>query len=80
MMFFDYLGHNEYITDMAGEAYQYFWYSPWGESLVDGHKHKSAQSNFCDGPYRFNGKELDAETSNYYYGVRYCKLPIFSTV
>ncbi len=24
-----------------------------------------------DSPYRFNGKELDAETGNYYYGARY---------
>lgn len=28
-------------------------------------------TNYYDSPYRFNGKELDAETGNYYYGARY---------
>lgn len=67
----DYLGNNEYITDLSGEPYQFFWYTPWGETLEDQHKHSSFIANYYDSPYRFNGKELDAETGNYYYGARY---------
>lgn len=63
----DYLGNTEYITDGAGAAYQYFWYSPWGESLVNQHSNRGFYSSF----FRFNGKELDPETGNYYYGARY---------
>jgi len=31
----DYLGNVEYITDASGLPYQYFFYSPWGEGLVE---------------------------------------------
>jgi RHS repeat-associated protein len=83
----DYLGHVEYITDLDGVPYQYFYYTPWGEALVE-------QKNVLPGmsynsPYRFNSKELDEEpterssrtpsknktsreqTGLYYYGARY---------
>jgi len=63
----DYLGNVEYITDASGLPYQYFFYSPWGEGLVD----QKASTGNWDSPYRFNGKELDEETGLYYYGARY---------
>lgn len=40
-------------------------YLPFGETLVEEHK------NSNNSPYKFNGKELDEETGNYYYGTRY---------
>ena len=63
----DYLGHNEYITDITGRPYPYFHYSAFGESLIE----KSTNYGQFSSPYRFNGKELDPETGNYYYGARY---------
>jgi RHS repeat-associated protein len=63
----DYLGNVEYITDADGLPYQYFWYSPWGETLTE---HRAATTSWAS-PYRFNGKELDDETGLYYYGARY---------
>ena len=63
----DYLGHNEYITDITGRPYQHFHYSAFGESLIE----KNTNYGQFSSPYRFNGKELDPETGNYYYGARY---------
>jgi RHS repeat-associated protein len=63
----DYLGNVEYITDANGLPYQYFWYSPWGETL----KEEPAAISGWSSPYRFNGKEQDEETGLYYYGARY---------
>ena len=63
----DYLGHNEYITDITGRPYPYFHYSAFGESLIE----KNTNYGQFSSPYRFNGKELDPETGNYYYGARY---------
>ena len=63
----DYLGHNEYITDKSGRPYQHFHYSAFGESLIE----KNTNYGQFSSPYRFNGKELDPETGNYYYGERY---------
>ncbi len=40
-------------------------YLPFGELLVDEHQ------NSYNTPYKFNGKELDAETGNYYMTARY---------
>ncbi len=40
-------------------------YLPFGETLVDEH------INSYNSPYKFNAKELDEETGNYYYGARY---------
>ncbi len=39
----------------------------WGENLYE----YDAGSGDYNSPYRFNGKELDPETGNYYYGARY---------
>ena len=63
----DYLGHNEYITDITGRPYPYFHYSAFGESLIE----KNTNYGQFSAPYRFNAKELDGETGNYYYGARY---------
>jgi RHS repeat-associated protein len=65
----DYLGHVEYITDLDGVPYQYFWYSPLGETLIE--EKATRPGMHFDSPYRFNAKELDEETGLYYYGARY---------
>jgi RHS repeat-associated protein len=62
----DYLGSVEYVTDENGEAYQYFFRSPWGKKVVD-----QKASGVFSSAYKFNGKEQDEETGNYYYGARY---------
>ena len=61
----DHLGSTSYITDKDGNATQFVCYKPYGESLVDEHNTTYEQ------PWKFNGKELDAETGLYYYGSRY---------
>jgi RHS repeat-associated protein len=64
----DYLSHNELITDRSGNPYQYFHYTAWGESFAQAEA--THQGSFSSS-YRFNAKELDVETGNYYYGARY---------
>ena len=61
----DHLGSTSYITDSKGNITQYDAYLPYGELLVD--EHSSSE----DMPYKFNGKEMDAETGLYYYGAKY---------
>ena len=61
----DHLGSTSYIADSKGNITQYDAYLPYGELLVD--EHSSSE----DMPYKFNGKEMDAETGLYYYGARY---------
>ena len=68
----DHLGSSTYISNIDGEISQHMEYLPFGETLVEepsnpagGHK------NSNNSPYKFNGKELDDETGNYYYGARY---------
>ena len=61
----DHLGSTSYITDSKGNITQYDAYLPYGELLVD--EHSSSE----DMPYKFNDKEMDAETGLYYYGARY---------
>ncbi len=61
----DHLGSSSYISNLAGNVSQHMEYLPFGESLVDEHL------NSYNTPYKFNGKELDEETGNYYYGARY---------
>jgi RHS repeat-associated protein len=51
----------------GGYPYQFFYYSAFGESLVQQH----ANTGHFATPYKFNAKELDMETGNYYYGARY---------
>ena len=64
----DYLGSMEYVTDMTGDPYQFFFNTIWGENLQNqmAFNFKSFSSRF-----RFNGKEWDEETGNFYYGARY---------
>ena len=61
----DHLGSSSYITDKAGVVSQHMEYLPFGELLVDEHL------NSHNSPFKFNAKELDPETGNYYYGARY---------
>ena len=51
----------------ARAPYLYFFYTPFGETILQ----EDAFSASYDNPWRFNGKELDPETGNYYYGARY---------
>jgi RHS repeat-associated protein len=62
----DHLGTNTIVTDMAGNTYQYFLNLPFGETMAE-----QLGSGYFQNPYKFNGKELDAETGLYYYGARY---------
>lgn len=64
----DYLGHVEFLTDRWGKPYQYFRYTPFGENMINERVGSSYRNN---SRWRFNGKEYDAETGNYYYGARY---------
>jgi RHS repeat-associated protein len=61
----DHLGSSSYSTNVEGIVTQHMEYMPYGESLVEEHQ------NSINTPYKFNGKELDDETGNYYYGARY---------
>ena len=61
----DHLGSSSYITNLDGEINQHIEYLPFGELLVDEHL------NSHNSPFKFNAKELDPETGNYYYGARY---------
>ena len=67
-------GNTELISDLNGQPYQYFClprfireYSPFGELLDQ----DNALSGNYNSYFRFNGKEFDPETGNYYYGARY---------
>src|SRR5699024_4186118 len=61
----DHLGSSSFITNTTGEISQHLEYLPFGETLVEEHL------NSYNSPFKFNGKEYDAETGNYYYGARY---------
>lgn len=64
----DYPGNTEFITNASGKPHQFFFYSPWGEVLK---QQDNTNTGLYNSPYRFNGKELDGETGNYYYGASY---------
>ena len=64
----DYLGSTEFITDMRGEPYQFFLNTAWGENLEN--QYAKSYTSFSS-RFRFNGKEWDEETGNFYYGARY---------
>ena len=61
----DHLGSSSYITNGTGKVSQHMEYLPFGETLADEH------SNSHNSPFKFNGKEFDEETGNYYYSARY---------
>jgi RHS repeat-associated protein len=64
----DHLGSAELVTDGKGEIYEHLEYTPYGELWVD-HAVSGVGDNGT--PFRFTGKEMDAETGLYYYGARY---------
>jgi RHS repeat-associated protein len=53
---------------MRGEPYQFFLNTPWGENLEN--QYAKSYTSFSS-RFRFNGKEWDEETGNFYYGARY---------
>jgi RHS repeat-associated protein len=61
----DHLGSSNYISNNTGIVSQHTEYLPFGETFVDEHL------NSHNTPFKFNAKELDDETGNYYYGARY---------
>jgi RHS repeat-associated protein len=61
----DHLGSASYITGADGQVCSNINYFPTGEVFVE----QNLKTNVL--PYKFNGKELDAETGYYYYGARY---------
>ncbi|MXN92343.1 hypothetical protein GR160_14030 [Flavobacterium sp. Sd200] len=63
----DHLGTSTYLTDANGQPYQFFINLPFGETMAEQH----SLTEDYETPYKFNGKELDAETGFYYYGARY---------
>lgn len=63
----DHLGTSTYLTDANGEPYQFFLNLPFGETMAEQH----SLTEDYETPFKFNGKELDAETGLYYYGARY---------
>ncbi len=63
----DYLGNTEFVTDFNGDAYQSFWYSPWGETL----RERDSRVGTWEGPWLFHAQHLDKETDNYYMLHRY---------
>ena len=58
------LGSSSYVTGRDGKVTQHMEYLPFGETLTDEH------INSKNSPFKYNGKELDEETGNYYYGAR----------
>ena len=63
----DHLGTSTFLTDANGDPYQFFLNLPFGETMAEQH----SQTEDYETQYKFNGKELDAETGMYYYGARY---------
>ncbi len=63
----DYMGHTEYVTDLAGSPYEYYFYMPFGEVAVAQHANNDGYSN----PYRFASAEHDPETGFVLMGARY---------
>lgn len=62
----DHLGTASFVTNEIAEPTQFFLNLPFGETMVE-QQEATAYAN----PYKFNAKELDSETSLYYYGARY---------
>jgi len=63
----DYIGNIEFVTDRTGQPYQHFYYAAFGDPLVSQH----VGTGSFNSAFRFNAKEYDEETGNYYYGARY---------
>jgi len=63
----DHLGSSSVLTNNAGSYHERIEYLPYGETWVE----DKATSDGYSTPYKFTGKELDAETGLYYFGARY---------
>ncbi len=57
----------EFVSDRTGQPYQHFYYAPFGDPMVSQH----VGTGSFNSDFRFNAKEFDEETGNYYYGARY---------
>ena len=57
----------EFVSDRTGQPYQHFYYAPFGDPMVSQH----VGTGGFNSAFRFNAKEYDEETGNYYYGARY---------
>jgi RHS repeat-associated protein len=66
----DHLGSAQVVTNHAGQLYERLEYTPYGETWIEW-KNPGLRLEEAAMPYRFTGKELDAETGLYYYGARY---------
>jgi RHS repeat-associated protein len=69
MIFFyhkDHLGSSTQISDPGANIIQHIEYLPYGETFFE-----RRLDDYWTTPYKFNAKELDAETGLYYYGARY---------
>ncbi|MFI8962769.1 SpvB/TcaC N-terminal domain-containing protein [Streptomyces sp. NPDC053493] len=64
----DHIGSSGYVTDKQGAVTEHLEYFPFGETWVE---ERTGDPDAAGTPYRFTGKELDAETGLYYYGARY---------
>jgi RHS repeat-associated protein len=65
----DHLGSAQAVTNHEGQLYERLEYTPYGEVWIEWANRQVDRNDVI--PYRFTGKELDAETGLYYYGARY---------
>ncbi len=70
----NHLGSTSFVTDMQQSVVQSFLYAPYGEIISEYNTHVMGEAF---PKYTFNAKELDEETSMYYYEARYYKPPTF---
>jgi len=64
----DHLGSAQTVTNHDGLIHERIEYTPYGELWIDWKNPNLPGDNT---PFRFTGKEMDAETGLYYYGARY---------
>ncbi len=71
----DHLGSSSVLTTQTGSYHERIEYLPYGEVWVEdastGLGNRQVTSGGYTTPYKFTGKELDAETGLYYFGARY---------
>ncbi len=70
----NHLASTMYVTDAQQSVVQSFLYAPYGEIISEYNTHAMGEAF---PKYSFNAKELDEETSMYYYEARYYKPPTF---
>jgi RHS repeat-associated protein len=64
----DHLGSAQVVTNWNGQIHERLEYTPYGELWIDWKSDSALEDST---PFRFTGKEMDAETGFYYYGARY---------